>query len=50
MHLARSGVALDKRAVRHSRVVEHHIRPHAPDERERGPGAVCEEVRFEFKT
>ena len=42
-------VPLDERAVRHPRVVQHEVRPHGPDERERRGRAVRHEVRFELE-
>ena len=46
---AAHSVPLDERAVRHARVPQHEVRPHAPDERQRGPSAVRREVRLELE-
>ena len=41
-------VPLDKRRIRHARVVEHKVRPHGPHQPGRAPGLPREEVRLQL--
>ena len=49
MQLTSCRVALDKRTVRHPRVVQHEVRPHVPNQRQRRHRAVRREMRLELK-
>ena len=49
VQLAARRVALDERAVRHPRVVQHEVHPHVPYERERHDRAIRREVRLELE-